>query len=206
MNQQASPTGNHWRRGGLPLVLAFFSLASQAIGSDATALLRFDRTGILDGEVWRLLTGNLVHLGWNHLLLNVTGLMLIWWLVGSALSPKQWLIVFTATCLGVTSGLLLWNPELRWYVGLSGTLHGLLLAGLIADIEHADAIQKWLIAGVAAKLAWEQASGPSVSTEALVGGTVIVDSHLYGAISGAILGLLFWGWDRRHAAGRRTSP
>lgn len=206
MSQHTSWAGTRWRRDGLPVALAVFSFASQAVGSGATALLRFDRTGILDGQVWRLLTGNLVHLGWNHLLLNVTGLVLIWWLVGTALSPKRWLIVFAATCLSVTLGLLLWNPELRWYVGLSGMLHGLLLAGLIADIEHTDRIQKLLIAGVIAKLAWEQASGPSASTEALVGGSVIVDSHLYGAISGTILGLLFWGWDRRRSGARPTPP
>lgn len=194
--------GSHWRRHGLPFTLALISLASQAAGDEITNLLRFDRSAILNGEIWRLLTGNLVHLGWNHLLLNLTGLALIGWLIDPPLSRKRWLIVFTSTSLGVTLGLLVWNPELRWYVGLSGMLHGLLLAGLLADMDRADRIQWLLLAGVIAKLVWEQASGPSASTETLVGGNVIVDSHLYGAISGTALGVLFWARDRRRADAR----
>lgn len=188
-----------WQRTALALTIALISITAQFVGDGATALLRFDRHLILAGEGWRLLTGNLAHLGWNHLLLNVAGLALIGWLVGAALSPVRWLVVFVVSSLCVTAGLLLWNPELRWYVGLSGTLHGLLLAGLLAGVDEADRIQWLLLAGIFAKLGWEQGWGPSASTETLVGGNVIVDAHLYGAVGGAVLGLLFWGWDRRNA-------
>lgn len=197
MRHSLAVADSRQQRAGLALVVALVSLASEALGDSATALLRFDRAAILDGEGWRLLTGNLVHLGWNHLLLNLAGLALIGWLVGPALSPTRWLIVFLVSSLSVTVGLLLWNPELRWYVGLSGTLHGLLLAGLLAEMDEADRIPWLLLAGIVAKLGWEQAWGPSASTEALVGGNVVVDSHLYGAVGGAVVGLLFWGWDRR---------
>lgn len=192
------------QRTALALTVALISITAQLIGDAATALLRFDRDLILAGEGWRLLTGNLVHLGWNHLLLNVAGLALIGWLVGAAVSPLRWLTVFLVSSLCVTAGLLVWNPELRWYVGLSGTLHGLLLAGLLADADKADRVQWLLLAGVVAKLGWEQGWGPSASTETLVGGNVIVDAHLYGAVGGAVLGLLFWGWDRRRSGTRRT--
>jgi len=195
---------SRWQRAAL--AVALISLTAQILGDSATALLRFDRAALLDGEGWRLLTGNLVHLGWNHLLLNLAGLALIGWLVGPVLSPLRWLAVFIVSSLSVTVGLLLWNPELRWYVGLSGTLHGLLLAGLLADVEEADRIQRLLLAGVIAKLAWEQGWGPSASTESLVGGNVIVDAHLYGAVGGAVVGLLFWGWNRRRSGAKRTPP
>lgn len=206
MNGQNRSSVSHWHRHGLPFALALISVASQIAGDDLINVLRFDRGALLEGDVWRLLTGNVVHLGWNHLLLNLAGLALIWWLTDAALSLKRWLIVFTATSLGVTIGLLLWNPELRWYVGLSGMLHGVLLAGLLADMEDADCVQWLLLAGVVAKLVWEQVLGPSASTEALVGGHVVVDSHLYGAISGAMLGVLFWAWDRRRFGIRRAPP
>lgn len=37
--------------------------------------LEWSREGIPDGEYWRLLTGHWVHLGLNHLLLNLAGLL-----------------------------------------------------------------------------------------------------------------------------------
>ena len=38
--------------------------------------LWFDRAAIGGGEYWRILTGNLVHLGWAHLALNVGALLI----------------------------------------------------------------------------------------------------------------------------------
>lgn len=188
----------------LPAAVALFALTCQVLGDPATSLLRFDRDGITGGEWWRLLTGNVVHLGWNHLLLNLAGLALIWWLVAPCLSLTRWISTFVVCCLTVTGGLLLWNPELRWYVGLSGTLHGLLLAGLLVSVDKADLMERLLLAGVIVKLGWEQWQGSSAGTEALVGGNVIVDAHLYGAVGGALLGGLYWGIDR-HRAGREPA-
>lgn len=87
-------------------------------------------------------------------------------------------------------GLWFLNPELQWYVGLSGVLHGVLMAGLVvaASSEHKEAIAVGII--VTAKIAWEQFSGPLPGSEASSGGAVIVDAHLYGAVAGALAGIL----------------
>jgi hypothetical protein len=39
------------------------------------------------------------------------------------------------------------------------------------------------------KLAWEQFSGPLPGSEGTAGGPVIVDSHLFGALGGALTAL-----------------
>ena len=107
-----------------------------AIGGDTTAqLFQYQRNLILDGEVWRLITAHLVHLTWSHMLLNLAGLLLIWLLFGNYYANKTWLVIVLISCVGPGIGLLLFDPNLIWYVGLSGMLHGLFVAGCVADIK-----------------------------------------------------------------------
>ena len=62
-------------------------------GNSARLLLRYERSAILDGELWRLLTGHLVHGNAWHLALNVAGMGLVALLFGRDYSPGQWLLV-----------------------------------------------------------------------------------------------------------------
>jgi len=175
------------RQHSLPLLLALLSVVIAVIGNDASVALRFERTLVLRGEVWRLITGHLVHLGWSHLLLNLAGLALIWGLFQRQLGTLEWWWVWLASTLAVSAGLFFFNLNLGWYVGLSGVLHGLFIAGLLMALRQ----DPWwgdgaLLAVVVVKLAWEQLYGALPGTSALAGGNVIVDAHLYGAIGGAV--------------------
>ena len=178
------------RRHALPLVVTLLSTLFALLGDSATHALRYQRDAVFAGQWWRLITGNLVHLGWSHLLLNLAGLILVWLLFYRSLTTRSWIIVFAVSALAVGGGLLLFDPQLEWYVGLSGALHGLFAAGLVASLWAGNRAE-WLLAAVfAAKLAWEQLVGPTPGTAKLAGGNVIVDAHLYGAIGGAVTVLL----------------
>jgi len=153
--------------------------------------LRYGRSEILESaQWWRVLTGNLVHLGYSHLLLNLSGLALISLLVGHALSVRQWVFIGLCSMLGVGFGLLTFNPELSWYVGLSGALYGLLLAGAIAEFNNQKLFACALGAITVGKIVWEQLFGAADTSEKLTGGTVIVDAHLYGMLAGGMAALL----------------
>ncbi|MCG8435248.1 MAG: rhombosortase, partial [Gammaproteobacteria bacterium] len=155
-------------------------------GLGPESVLRYDRDAISAGEVWRLVTGNLIHLGAMHLALNLMGLGLIWALCGREFRPLFWLAVWGAGIFGVSLGLFAFNPELRWYVGLSGVLHGLLAAGALGLVAHRRFGGWTILSFLAAKLAWEQWQGPLPFTASTAGGPVIVDAHFYGAIAGAV--------------------
>lgn len=169
-----------------PATLAVLCLALALAGPVMTGLLRFSRSAIFQGEWWRLLTGHLVHLSWNHVLMNVAGLILIWILFGRYFSTRFWIIVATINALGISAALLIFNPEVSWYVGLSGVLHGLFVIGLLENIRKGYRLEILLLIGFIAKLAWEQSAGPTPGSEAMAGGHVLVDAHLYGAIVGAL--------------------
>lgn len=155
-------------------------------GESGREWLRFERGAIASGEIWRLLTGHLVHLGVSHYVLNAAGLVLVWFLVGREFARSHWLWIMAGSVAAIDLGLWILSPELQWYVGLSGLLHGMLAAGIVAGWPERRAEALILSVVVAGKLAFEQLVGPLPGSESTSGGAVIVDAHLYGVI-GAVL-------------------
>ncbi len=170
----------------LAICVALLCIALQYAGLDD--VLRFERNEIDQGYWWLLLTGNFVHLGQSHLWMNMAGFALVVALVWSHFSARIWLLIIIFASLVVGLGLWRFNPEVGAYVGFSGTLHGLIIAGCLADLRTYPKSAATLLTLVVAKLAWEQFSGPLPGSESTAGGSVVVDSHLYGAIGGAIIG------------------
>lgn len=182
----------HW-----PLLSVMLPCLLLALGGDALRLpLRYDRDAIHHGEVWRLLTGNFVHLGAGHLLEDMAGLVLLWLLFEDALPAWRMPLTVLAGSLAVGLGLLLGDPYVAWYVGISGALDTIWAAGSLELIRRRDRFGWVLAVFLLAKLAYEQLLGPLPLSAASSGGTVIVDAHLYGALAGALLGFgrgLPWG-------------
>ncbi|MHB9022246.1 MAG: rhombosortase [Halothiobacillus sp.] len=151
--------------------------------------LRYVRADILHGQIWRLLTGNFVHANWRHLASDVAGLLL-WTVLAAYLeSARSYFIVLIGSGLGVGLGLLLLDPHVGWYVGLSGILHGLFAASAIRLLSH----REWLagtalLAAISLKILWEQRFG-DLGTAKLLGVPVLVDAHRYGAITGGVIAL-----------------
>ncbi len=185
----------------MAFTVGLVAIGLQAGGEPVREALAYTRDGVAGGELWRLLSNHFVHLGWTHLWLNLAGLALVAWLVGGSFDVLRWLAVAGITATTIAAGFWFLYPELSWYVGLSGLVHGLLVAGLYGRIRQQDKESMVLLGFVLAKLAWEQLSGaPLPGSEATSGGTVIVDAHLYGAIGGALGGALLWRRDEPRAA------
>ena len=178
----ASPTRGWW----VPATLAATALLLVLVAEPGREFLRFERSAIANGEIWRLLTGHLVHLGPTHAVLNVAGLLLVWYLVGRDLLERQWLWVIGASIVAIDAGLWFLNTRLDWYVGLSGILHGMLAAGVVAGFLAKRLESSIIGIIVGAKLAFEQLVGPLPGSESTSGGAVVVDAHLYGVVGGIV--------------------
>lgn len=180
--------------GLLALALVLLSL----LGESGRLALRYEREAVLQGEYWRLLTGHLVHGTWLHLLLNGAGLALIAALFPRAYSLRAWLLIGLASAVAVDAGFVLYEPQLQWYVGLSGVLHGALAAGAIAWWRHESRPLALVLSLVfVAKLAWEQQYGALPLSGDL---PVVVDAHLYGAVGGGVTATFLWLRAHRQAA------
>lgn len=158
-------------------------------GTQAQEWLRYDRSAIAEGELWRLITAHFVHLNWPHFALNAMGLLLVCFLVSARFNAVQWLLIALLTMAGIDLGFWLLEPQLAWYVGLSGLLHGLLAAGVVAGLFATVAAPRGetvvLAVLLTVKLVYEQLVGPLPGSEQSSGGNVIVAAHFYGALTGA---------------------
>jgi rhomboid family GlyGly-CTERM serine protease len=159
-------------------------------GEPARLALRYERSAVMAGEYWRLVTGHLVHSSVAHLLLNMAGVGLIAALFPRDYSLRQWLLILASSAAFIDFGFVFYQPQLQWYVGLSGVLHGALAAGAVAWWRHETSLMALLLSLLlAGKLLWEQLHGALPFSGDM---PVIVDAHLLGASGGLLAALLIW--------------
>lgn len=161
-------------------------------GDLVNPVLLFKHNEIMAGDLWRLLTGHVVHLGLAHTLLNLAGLILVLNLVGDQQRTASWCFAFIFIAFGISVLLLTLQPEVLYYGGLSGVLHGLLVFGLVPLCRQHGLIGWGGLSIIAGKLCYEQlVQDSTLQTAKLIGAPVVSIAHLYGALLGLILALLF---------------
>lgn len=149
--------------------------------------LVLDRGMLAAGQAWRLWTGHLVHVDAAHAALNLAALAI---LAAFAARMRQLGPLLLASLLlmpGISLGLLLTSPELQWYAGLSGLLHGW-AAWLLVRRGDRVALAGLLVLGL--KLAWEALPENTVHA----GVPVAIRAHQLGAAGGLLLALASRGW------------
>jgi rhomboid family GlyGly-CTERM serine protease len=153
---------------------------------EASKLLAYYHNGIAEGEIWRLISATFCHTNFNHLVLNIVGLIITLALFIDFFKTIKILpiIIFCSLFIGLC--LFLFDTEVIWYVGLSGVLHGLFSYGVVTDIGNKDPWGYLLGAGLVIKIIYEQMFGASQSTINLIAAQVLVNAHLYGAIAGFV--------------------
>jgi rhomboid family GlyGly-CTERM serine protease len=199
-----------WRA---PLALAAVLVLMQWFAGPVWESVRYDRQAVLAGELWRLLTAHLIHSDFVHLGWNLAGLVLVAWLFGREFRAREWGLILLGSTVAVDLGFLLLEPQLDWYVGFSGVLHGLMAAGLCAWLWRSPDSMTALVATVfAAKLTWEHFAGPLPFTSGSLDLPVVHQSHSYGAVGGLVAAiLLLWrgaapAGRYNHASGRTDGP
>jgi rhomboid family GlyGly-CTERM serine protease len=168
-----------WQAG---LALALLALIASVL-PDAVAALAWQRGAIADGQWARLFTAHFAHLDAHHLFFNLLGLALIVDLLLEHWTWSELAPLIAGSALGC--GLLLWyvEPELQWYTGLSGLLHGLWAgAALHGCLTRRGRMPLAALLALAIKLVWmNQSSGPM---------PVLPIAHVYGALSGILCTLM----------------
>jgi len=185
----------------LPLALVGLLVVFQLAGHGAIHVLRYERSAVLAGEAWRLVTGHLVHADAVHLAWNVLGVLIVGVLFTREYTPRQWLAVLFASLAAIDAGFVLLEPELEWYVGFSGVLHGLMAAGLVAWLRSTRDPVTWFVTALfAAKLAWEHYAGALPFTAESLSLPVVHEAHTYGAVGGLAAALWLARRARRPAS------
>lgn len=183
---------------------AWFNLAVLLIivilhwaGPEVTQALAYVMDKIAQGQWWRLITGQLLHTNTHHLILNSVGLILLTFAFNPELNPKRDASFFIICLLCCGIGLALFFPEIHWYKGLSGVLHGYMIYFLFQSMRTNLRLSLLVLAVIMGKVIWEQSPFSDLSaTEALIESRVAIEIHLIGAVTGLIVGCSFYCWDR----------
>jgi rhomboid family GlyGly-CTERM serine protease len=150
---------------GLPWLTGLAAAAAAGLwlllGPVPEALV-FDRAAIAGGEIWRLVTGHLVHSDGRHALWDIGALALIGCLMEEK-GPRRLALAAGAGILAVDAGLWWGLPGLERYCGLSGMLNALFVVAL-ADLwrRHRHPVFPLAALILGAKLLAEAVAGQSL--------------------------------------------
>ena len=174
----------------VPIALACLVLVLQAGGEPVYQALRYERAAVLGGQPWRLLSAHAVHLGWGHCLMNAGGLALCAAFAAGTRSWRAWATAIVVLALGVGILLVAASPQATNYAGLSGVLYGLFIWVLAPCAWRGDRVALIVLVAVLARIGWQMFHPPSEAQRVLIGGDVMVEAHLYGAL--CALALCLW--------------
>jgi rhomboid family GlyGly-CTERM serine protease len=177
------------------------AILGMAVVASATPLAaeawEYNREAILHGEWSRLLTGHLTHWNLDHLFWDAAtflllGIACVWRSVGRTVAA------LLGAAVAISASLLLFQPEMATYRGLSGLDSALfvLLATMIWRESRRDGRWKLGVLALAAaatflaKAAYESATGTTLFVDSSAAGFIpLASAHLIGGAVGVLVGL-----------------
>ncbi|WP_237066100.1 rhombosortase [Microbulbifer guangxiensis] len=181
---------NAIRIGTGPVLLISLICLIHFFSRELEPLLRYDRFQILSGQYWRILTAHFAHINLHHLLLNLSGFLIYWALFPAQQTIHRLLLESVALASMCGIALLLFEPQIDWYVGFSGVLHALVALGATRDLTERS--ERWrgafILALISLKVYSETFGTKDSLTESWVGAEVITEAHFWGLICGGLAG------------------
>lgn len=148
----------------------------------------YTREAVSQGEVWRIVTSQLVHTNWPHYLLNISSVWLFVALFYTTINFKTFTINLFLLIIAVGGCIHLWEPNISWYAGLSGAIYGLYLIGAYAAIKHDDyLVGIGTAALIIGKVCFDHWFGPIQDNSALIEARVVTEAHVYGVCAALVL-------------------
>jgi rhomboid family GlyGly-CTERM serine protease len=178
---------------GFSLALTLWVLVFSCLSPWVFEYLSLERAAVAQGQAWRLLTDNLVHFGWAHTAMNLGAFLLCSFGLLPQYNLPRFITLLLVCCLAVGVGIYLLNPEYGTYAGLSGAIHGLIIAGLLQSTLHPLWLRAAALGIVVVKLVQEQSPNyQATDLQNLIPVPVAADAHLYGALAGLTFVIADW--------------
>lgn len=160
--------------------------------------LLYDRSALIQHDLWRLLTCHWVHLSWDHLFWSAMTFLGLG-SVCEMMDRNKFLVTVGISALLIPISIWWGMPDLKIYGGLSGldcALYALLMVLLIRrEIRSGNRV--WpaffsiMLAGLIAKIIYETVTGMTLFVSNNHAGMVPVPlAHLVGGIVGTGIGLM----------------
>ena len=167
-------------------ILLLIAFAMYVFGGPAAEVLVFDRQAIMQGELWRLLTGHWVHADLEHLAWNLIAFGILGWMIETSLGHlKLYTALMAGMCI-VNAWVWWFIPSLDFYCGLSGILNTLLFVILLDGWLKTRQVIFLLVAVAAtSKIAFELFQASAIFTN--TSWPAVPEAHLAGALAAVIV-------------------
>lgn len=180
--------------------IGLLCLVIYVVSADNITVFDYNRELIINGEYWRLISGNFNHTNIYHLLLNLSALAVMAGLHYRYYSSAAYVSLILCLSIGVGIGILWLSPSTHLYVGLSGVLHGIIIVGAILDITKRYYSGYLLIIGTIIKVIHEQLFDSPIAMSQLIDAKVLTEAHLYGLVSGFFIAPAFVYLNKKKSA------
>ena len=173
----------------LGIVAALLLGALAFLPEDLRVLLAYDRTAMLNGELWRLWTAHAVHYSLTHAVVDITVLAVILTMARRTFNTQRLTMLLLVGAPVISLGLLALVPDMSQYMGCSALAYLLGTAVAIPTWRTQPASRPWLgaIAVMALlKLVWD-AAAPATAASSLPAGVQIAwQAHAFGVVLAAL--------------------
>jgi membrane associated rhomboid family serine protease len=147
---------------------------------------------VADGEWWRLVTNEFLHINPLHLFFNM---LMLWWFgrpLETLLGRGRFLAVYFLSVLAGSAGALLLSPD-KATIGASGAVFGILGAGLVLERNRIDVFGGSALFIVLLNLSL------TIWLGAFRDGNISIGGHVGGLIGGALTVLVLARFGQGHA-------
>ncbi len=174
--------------------MPFAAMAALALlfwSPQAFDLFFYDRAAVAVGEIWRLLTGHLVHLGFQHFVWNAGTLLSMMLMAKHMLGIGYARQAGVLLLVGVAIAAVLWlrGPAVGAYSGLSGALNGLFVPMIYATWQQTRDRSTIVVALLSlSKIAYEATTGDTLFVD--VSWPASAEAHATGLGAGIVFVLL----------------
>ena len=185
------------------------------VSGGATLALQLDRSQVAGGQWWRLVTGHVTHWSADHLFWDLLAFVALG-VAAEVASRKKFIATLLAGGLLISGAVLLSEPEMQLYRGLSGldsALFALVAATWLIELARGRAWQAaiasgLILAGFAAKTAYEAISGQTVFVDCGAADFIPLPiAHAIGAVTGLVVALMpLDRWQTLDAGHRAAAP
>ena len=160
--------------------------------------LEFNKSRVLQGEFWRLLTCNWTHYSFEHLFWSSLAFALPGYFCWRN-SPKRFIAVIIISALIIPVFILIFMPDMHYYRGLSGidaALFSLLFIDiLIEKVKKGEILISFLccllFVGLIMKIIYELSTGSAFFVDVTLSKlNPVPEAHIIGALIGLTIGCL----------------
>jgi rhomboid family GlyGly-CTERM serine protease len=173
---------------GWPVLVVVSAFVVYVLPGVGTALV-YDRSAILSGELWRLVTCHWVHFSVSHLFYDVTVLGITGWIIESR-GYRYFAALCLLSALSISFAMLALLPDMAFYGGVSGIA---MASTVYLALQCLCKPAPWRWVGLSilflcvGKLIFEAFIGHFILVPSKDDWVVVPLSHLVGTFSGLIM-------------------